>query len=140
MVTDEDRKHHRHLWASFFKATTWEINMLATQDKNIELAANKLYKLSKDQRIRDEIWARQDAIRQQIDLVNYHKQKYEEMRAKVDEIDPSIAENNGDVVKIRAEIDARIAEADSTIARLKAEINQLIEEKLEKINIEVHAN
>ena len=62
------------------------------------------------------------------------------MRAKVDEIDPSIAENNGDVVKIRAEIDARIAEADSTIARLKAEINQLIEEKLEKINIEVHAN
>ena len=59
MATDEDRKHHRHLWASFFKATTWEeINMLATQDKNIELAANKLYKLSKDQRIRDEIWAR----------------------------------------------------------------------------------
>ena len=58
MVTDEDRKHHRHLSASFFKATTWEINMLATQDKNIELAANKLYKLSKDQRIRDEIWAR----------------------------------------------------------------------------------
>ena len=101
MATDEDRKHHRHLWASFFKATTWEeINMLATQDKNTELAANKLYKLSKDQRIRDEIWAREDAIRQQIDFENYWKREL-------------------------ANRDATIAEKDIVISNLMAEIEQL---------------
>ena len=82
-------------------ATTWEeINMLATQDKNIELAANKLYKLSKDQRIRDEIWAREDAIRQQIDFENYWKREL-------------------------ANRDAAIAEKDIVISNLMAEIEQL---------------
>lgn len=111
MATDEDRKHHRHLWASFFKATTWEeINMLATQDKNIELAANKLYKLSKDQRIRDEIWAREDAIRQQIDFENYWKRELA---------------NRDDTI---AELSTSIADKDIVISNLMAEIEQLRKE------------
>ena len=108
MATDEDKKFHRHLWASFFRATTWEeINMIATQDKNIQLAATKLYQLSEDQRIRDELWARQDAIRQQIDFENYHRRRYEEVEAK------------------RIEAEAAVAERDSVIESLKAEIEQL---------------
>lgn len=108
MATDEDKKLHRHLWASFFRATTWEeINMIATQDKNIQLAATKLYQLSEDQRIRDELWARQDAIRQQIDFENYHRRRYEEVEAK------------------RIEAEAAVAERDSVIESLKAEIEQL---------------
>ena len=108
MATDEDKKFHRHLWASFFRATTWEeINMIATQDKNIQLAATKLYQLSEDQRIRDELWARQDAIRQQIDFENYHRRRYEEVEAKY------------------IEAEAAVAERDSVIESLKAEIEQL---------------
>ena len=101
MATDEYRKRHRHLWASFFKATTWEeINMLATQDKNIQQAATKLYELSEDKRIHDEIWAREDAIRCRIDLENYWKREI-------------------------ANRDDTIAEKDSIIANLMAEIEQL---------------
>ena len=108
MATDEDKKFHRHLWASFFRATTWEeINMIATQDKNIQLAATKLYQISEDQRIRDELWARQDAIRQQIDFENYHRRRYEEVEAKY------------------IEAEAAVAERDSVIESLKAEIEQL---------------
>ena len=81
--------------------------MLATQDKNIELAANKLYKLSKDQRMRDEIWAREDAIRQQIDFENYWKRE--------------IA-NRDDTIAVQ---NSTIAEKDSIIANLMAEIEQL---------------
>ena len=101
MATDEDKSLHRHLWASFFKATTWEeINMLAAQDKNIQQAATKLYELSEDKRIRDEIWAREDAIRCRIDFENYWKREI-------------------------ANRDDTIAEKDSIIANLMAEIEQL---------------
>lgn len=115
MATDEDKKLHRHLWASFFRATTWEeINMIATQDKNLQLAANKLYQLSEDQRIRDELWARQDAIRQQIDFENYHRRRYEEVEAKYIDAEAKCIE-----------AEAAVAERDSVIESLKAEIEQL---------------
>ena len=115
MATDEDKKFHRHLWASFFRATTWEeMNMIATQDKNIQLAATKLYQLSEDQRIRDELWARQDAIRQQIDFENYHRRRYEEVEAKYIDAEAKYIE-----------AEAAVAERDSVIESLKAEIEQL---------------
>ena len=108
MATDEDKILHRHLWASFFKATTWEeINMLAAQDKNIQQAATKLYELSEDKRVRDEIWAREDAIRCRIDFENYWKRE--------------IA-NRDDTIAVQ---NSTIAEKDSIIANLMAEIEQL---------------
>ena len=108
MATDEDKILHRHLWASFFKATTWEeINMLAAQDKNIQQAATKLFELSEDKRIRDEIWAREDAIRCRIDFENYWKRE--------------IA-NRDDTIAVQ---NSTIAEKDSIIANLMAEIEQL---------------
>ena len=88
--------------------------MIATQDKNIQLAATKLYQLSEDQRIRDELWARQDAIRRQIDFENYHRRRYEEVEAKRIEAEAKLAEKN-----------KSIAEKDKVIASLKAEIEQL---------------
>ena len=88
--------------------------MIATQDKNIQLAATKLYQLSEDQRIRDELWARQDAIRQQIDFENYHRRRYEEVEAKYIDAEAKCIE-----------AEAAVAERDSVIESLKAEIEQL---------------
>ena len=136
MATDEDKKFHRHLWASFFRATTWEeINMIATQDKNIQLAATKLYQISEDQRIRDELWARQDAIRQQIDFENYHRRRYEEVEAKYIDVEAKRIEAEAKLAEIEAktnkaeaelaEKNKSIAEKDKVIASLLAEIEQL---------------
>ena len=129
MATDEDKKFHRHLWASFFRATTWEeINMIATQDKNIQLAATKLYQISEDQRIRDELWARQDAIRQQIDFENYHRRRYEEVEAKYIDVEAKRIEAEAKLAEIEAKTnkaEAELAEKDKVIANLMAEIEQL---------------
>ena len=129
MATDEDKKFHRHLWASFFRATTWEeINMIATQDKNIQLAATKLYQISEDQRIRDELWARQDAIRQQIDFENYHRRRYEEVEAKYIDVEAKRIEAEAKLAEIEAKTnkaEAELAEKDKVIASLLAEIEQL---------------
>ena len=92
MATDEDRKHNRHLWASFFKATTWEeIHMLATQDKNIQSAAEKLSSLSADKKLRDEIWARQDWLRCQIDMRTYFETQIAEKEATIASLKSEIA-------------------------------------------------
>ena len=86
-ATEEDKIHHRHLWASFFKSTSWEeIHMLALQDKNIETAAIKLNKLIEDQNIRDEIWARQDFIRCQNDLRYYYETEIASLHEEIERL------------------------------------------------------
>ena len=101
-ATEDDKAHHRDLWASFFKAKTWEeIHMLATQDKNIERAAIKLYTLSEDQRIRDEIWAREDQLRRELDM----KYSYE-----------AAMEEKNQVIKIKDEI-IRVAQEKAKVAQ-----------------------
>ena len=88
--------------------------MLATQDKNIQQAATKLYELSEDKRIHDEIWAREDAIRCRIDFENYWKRE-------IANRDDTIAVQNSTI----AVQNSTIAEKDSIIANLMAEIEQL---------------
>lgn len=97
-ATDEDINNHRNLWASFFKATRWEeIHMLAIKDKFIHMAAVKLYKLGMDKKIRDEIWAREDYLRQEVDF----KEHYENEIAKRDK---EIASQKEEIASKEAEI------------------------------------
>ena len=86
LASDDDKIHHRDLWASFFKATTWEeINMLATQDTNINNAAIRLNHLVEDQKIRDQIWARQDQLRREIDMRYFYETEIEKTKAELNE-------------------------------------------------------
>lgn len=73
-ATKEDIQHHRKLWASFFKTTTWEeVYMLAQQDSNISEATKAFHRLIEEQKFQDQYWAREDYIRQQIDLETHWK-------------------------------------------------------------------
>ena len=91
MATDDDKIYHRDLWASFFKAKSWEeIHMLAKQDNNIRSAAIKLHQISEDQKIRDEIWAREDYIRCQIDRDNYYKMQFAKQESTINEKDAEL--------------------------------------------------
>jgi predicted transposase/invertase (TIGR01784 family) len=101
LATREDIQAHRDLWASFFKATTWEeLNMLAQQDSNIAKAVTTVHRLTEDEEFRQQYEAREDRIRQQLD----HDYWYDTE------------------IKKR---DAAIADKDTTIANLKAEIAAL---------------
>lgn len=66
LAADEDRKYHLDLWASFFKAVTWEdLNMLAKQDEFIKEASATVYQLSQEEMIRLQCQAREDYYRRQ---------------------------------------------------------------------------
>ncbi len=60
LATDEDKKYNIDKWAALFKAKSWEdIKMIAKKDKAISEAAYTIYKISEDERIRQECEARE---------------------------------------------------------------------------------
>ena len=65
-------QHRIDCWAAFFKAATWEeIEMIAQRDENIAKAANTVWKLSQEDKIRLQCEAREDYYRNQRDMEIY---------------------------------------------------------------------
>ena len=66
LATEEDRRYRIQKWAKLFKATTWEeIKMLAKKDKEIESAAQAVYELTADEKIRLQCEAMEDYYKQE---------------------------------------------------------------------------
>lgn len=66
LATEEDKTCRLDCWASFFKATTWEeLHMLAQHNDSIKEAADTVYQLTQEERIRMECEAREDYYRTQ---------------------------------------------------------------------------
>lgn len=61
LATDEDKNYKIDHWAKLFKATTWEdLKMIAKSDTYIEKAASTIYKLTQEEKIRQQCEARED--------------------------------------------------------------------------------
>ena len=89
-----------------FKAQTWEeIKVIAAQDTSINEAAETIYQLSADERVRLECEAREDYWKRQRGLNRLLNKK-----------DQIIAEKD----QALAEKDQALAEKDNEIAKLKA--------------------
>ena len=79
-ATEEDIAQHRDLWAAFFKATEWgELMALANKDSNINEAVVTLKKLTEDELFKMRYQAREDQLRQQLDMEYYYNTKFAEM-------------------------------------------------------------
>lgn len=66
LATEEDRRYQLDNWASLFKAVTWEeIHMLAKKNEYIDEAANTIYQLTQEEKIRMQCEAREDYYRTQ---------------------------------------------------------------------------
>ena len=81
LATREDKQYGIDYWASLFKSTTWEeIKMLAQDNEYIKAACDTLYQLTRDEEIRQQIEAREDYYRRQIDLQLYMREQEERMQ------------------------------------------------------------
>jgi predicted transposase/invertase (TIGR01784 family) len=113
LATDEDKQRHRHLWASFFKAGSWEdLIMLAQQDSDIKQAVTTVHQLSQDERFRQQYEAREDFIRQQIDHDYWYDNEIKKREATINELNSTVAEQNNAL----AAKDACIAELEQLLA------------------------
>ena len=97
--------------------------MTEAKDTNILNTDNRTIIYSEEQRIRDEIWAREDFIRCQNDRKNYYESEIAARDAALAEKDVVIADKEATIADIDATIavkDATIADKDATIEHLKA--------------------
>jgi predicted transposase/invertase (TIGR01784 family) len=113
LATEEDIQAHRNLWASFFKATTWEeLKMLAQQDINIAKAVTTVHRLTEDEEFRQQYEAREDRIRQQLDHDYWYDTEIKKRDAALADKDATISEQRTAL----SEQAARIAELERLLA------------------------
>lgn len=105
IATEEDKSRHRDLWASFFKAKTWEeINMLAQKDSVINEAAAKMYQLTEDQRIREQCFAREDYIRRERDRDHYFTTEIQKRDDIITDMGSTIADKDATIAALQAQL------------------------------------
>jgi hypothetical protein len=95
--------------------------MIAQQDPYIEKAVTSVYKLSEDERFRQQYEAREDFIRQQIDHDYWYDTQIKQRDEKIAEQDVALAEQ----ATALFEKDAALADKDAHIA---AQSNALAEQ------------
>ncbi len=125
LATEEDMQHRIDCWAAFFKAATWEeIEMIAQRDENIAKAANTVWKLSQEDKIRLQCEAREDYYRNQRDMEIY----MEKQAGIIAERESLIACQEGTIARNEETIARQaeqLSEKDSVIEALKAELERL---------------
>ena len=133
LATEDDKKYHRDLWASFFKAKEWgELMELAKQDQNIQKAVVTLKKLTEDEKFKLQYEAREDRIRQELDMKYYYETKFAEMDKKHEEDSKYIAEQAKELAEQAKEL-AEQKKENLEQAKKLAEQDQRIVEQNQKI-------
>ena len=124
LADERDREYNIDRWASFFKANTWEdIKMLAEQYSAIDDAATTIYKLSEDERIRQQCEAREDYEIRQRSLnrrIRQREEKIEQQDRIIEKNERTIEEKERAIEEKERTIDQqakRIAELEALLAK-----------------------
>ena len=146
LATEEDRKWQLDKWARFFKSTTWEeLKTLAEELPILHEAAQTVYHITQDERIRQQCEAREEYYRMQRTtqkLFERQKQQLEEQGIKIEEQGIKIEEQG---IKIE-EQDTTIEEQGIKIEEQAKQLNkkeQELQEQQQKLanrNHEIIAN
>lgn len=107
LATEEDKSYNIDIWASLFRAQTWEdIKMLAEKYESIDEAATTIYQLSSDEKIRLQCEARE---------------KYERDQRSVQHMLEKLQKENAEQKKALAESQKEIEKLKRNIADLQSE-------------------
>jgi hypothetical protein len=99
--------------------------MIAQQDPYIEKAVTSVYKLSEDERFRQQYEAREDFIRQQIDHDYWYDTQIKKRDEKIAEQDVALADKDARIAEqsnALADKDAALADKDAVLAEQAANL------------------
>ncbi len=117
LATKEDKSCQIDAWANLFKATTWEeLTMLAQNNEYIKEAADTIFRLCQDERVRMECQAREDHYRTQLGIQQMMDRQAAEIQSRNAEIEAQAAE----IQSQNAEIKTQAAEIDKLKTWIKA--------------------
>ena len=116
LATEEDHRYNVDKWARFFKCNTWEdIRMFAKENVTILEAAETVYEISEDERIRQQMEAREDYYRRQRSRESRYKRRFAKLEKDIADRDTTIAD-----------LTAEIADKDTAIADQAADRKSVV--------------
>ncbi len=100
LATKEDRLYEIDKWAEFFKANTWEdLKVLAKRNAALAEAGATIYEVSADEHLRQQLEAREDAIRRERSMLrrleNAEKER-DAAYARIAELEKQLADKEAD--------------------------------------------
>lgn len=120
IATPKDREYNLDKWARFFRAKTWEeVRDVAGENTALYGAAETIYDISEDQRIMDQIEAREDRIRRE----NSMRRRINEAKEQIEENSRILQEQKKQLDKQNRQLDEqnrKLDEKDRQIEELKA--------------------
>ena len=117
LATEEDKHYEIDRWAKLFKAATWEeLKMIAKNDPDLMQASDELYKVNKDDILRQQARARADAEFWE----KVHNARMEKMQEELEKNKEELSKKDA----IISEKDSVISEKDNEIKRLKEQLAQ----------------
>ena len=132
IATEEDRKWKLDKWARFFKSKSWEeIKMLTKDLPVLGEAAEMVYEVSADEKIRRQCEAREEFIRRQRTtqrLMEMQEQKIEEQNRRIREREKKIQERDKQI----QERDKQIQERDKQLQEKEGKIQERDKQLQEK--------
>ena len=139
LATEEDKHYEIDRWAKLFKAATWEeLKMIAKNDPDLMQASDELYKVNKDDILRQQARARADAeFWEKVHNARMEKMQ-EELAQNKEELskkDVIISEKDNVISEKDSIISAKdniISEKDSVISAKDNEIKRLKEQLAQK--------
>ena len=117
LATEEDKHYEIDRWAKLFKAAIWEeLKMIAKNDPDLMQASDELYKVNKDDILRQQARARADAEFWE----KVHNARMEKMQEELEKNKKELSKKNA----IISEKNSVISEKDNEIKRLKEQLAQ----------------
>ena len=122
-ATEEDKTYGIDYWAKLFKATTWEeLKFLAEKQASLQSTVETMYRFTADDYTREEIRAREEALRVQRTIESIHKRELKELRDKlaeqnatITELDATVTEQNQEIKRLRKQLEALQKQAKSKL-------------------------
>lgn len=134
-ATEEDKRNHLDEWAALFKATEWEeIQMLTQQSEYLQEAAQSMYQLSAEEKIRQQCEAREENERIEYYMEKLREQLEEERRA-VEAEKEEIKKEKEEIKKDKEEIEKESEEIKKEGEEIKKRREE-IEKENEEIELE----
>ncbi len=129
LATKEDKSCQIDAWANLFKATTWEeLTMLAQNNEYIKEAADTIFRLCQDERVRAECRAREDHYRTQLgiqQMMDRQAAALEQQNAEIQSRNAEIEAQAAEIQSQNAEIEAQAAEIQSRNAEIEAQAAEI---------------
>ena len=139
LATEEDKYYEIDRWAKLFKAATWEeLKMIAKNDPDLMQASDELYKVNKDDILRQQARARADAEFWE----KVHNARMEKMQEELEKNKEELEKNKEELEKNKEELSKKdtiisekdnvISEKDSVISAKDNKIKRLKEQLAQK--------